>query len=84
MMLSNKTSRYHIAATAIRAGVHYNPSVAIDAYEKSSYALHLAQKDKDYIYANGKGELPDSKCACRHILTKHSDPDGTFDTPKFE
>lgn len=83
MMLSNKTSRYHVAAAAIRAGALYNPSVAIDAYEQASYVLHLAQKDKDYIYANGKGELSDKRLLQAYTDT-HLDPDDTFDTPKFE
>jgi len=54
MMLCNKTSRYHVAAAAIRAGAFRNPAVSIDAHEMASYVMHLAQKDKDYIYANGK------------------------------
>jgi len=54
MMLCNKTSRYHVAAAAIRGGAFHNPAVSIDAHEKASYVMHLAQKYKDYIYANGK------------------------------
>jgi xylulose-5-phosphate/fructose-6-phosphate phosphoketolase len=56
MMLCNKTSRYHVAAAAIRAGASHNQRVAIDAHEKASYVMHLAQKTKEYIYANGKGQ----------------------------
>jgi xylulose-5-phosphate/fructose-6-phosphate phosphoketolase len=66
MMLCNKTSRYHVAAAAIRGGALHNPTVSIDAHELASYVMHLAQKDKEFIYANGK------------------DPDGIFDTPKFD
>jgi xylulose-5-phosphate/fructose-6-phosphate phosphoketolase len=57
MMLCNKTSRYHVAAAAIRGGAFHNPAVSIDAHEKASYVMHLAQKYKDYIYANGKGQI---------------------------
>jgi len=57
MMLCNKTSRYHVAAAAIRAGAFHNEKISVDAHEMASYVMHLAQKDKDYIYANGKGEI---------------------------
>ena len=55
MMLCNKTSRYHIAAAAIRGGAVHNLKVSIDAHQLASYVMHLAQKDKEFIYANGKG-----------------------------
>ena len=57
MMLCNRTSRYHVASAAIRAGAQCNPKVALEAQEKASYVMHLAQKDKDYILANGKGKV---------------------------
>ncbi|KAK7690629.1 hypothetical protein QCA50_005728 [Cerrena zonata] len=66
MMLQNHTSRYHVAAAAIRGAAKVNKAVEVDAHEMISYVMHLAQKDKDYIYANG------------------ADPEGTFDTPKFD
>jgi xylulose-5-phosphate/fructose-6-phosphate phosphoketolase len=56
MMLANHTSRYHVAAAAIRAGARVNPKVSVDAHAKVAYALHLAAKDKEFIYANGKGK----------------------------
>ncbi|EIN09769.1 phosphoketolase [Punctularia strigosozonata HHB-11173 SS5] len=49
VMLCNHTSRYHVAAAAIRGGARVNPKVAVDAHEGVSYVLHLAQKDRDYI-----------------------------------
>jgi len=54
MMLCNHTSRYHVAAAAIRGGAHHNPKVSIEAHELVSYVMHLARKDKEFIYANGK------------------------------
>lgn len=56
MMLCNHTSRYHVAAAAVRAGAPFNPKVSLEAHEKASYIMHLAQKDRDYIFANGQGE----------------------------
>jgi len=54
MMLCNHTSRYHVAAAAIRAGALHNAQVALDAHELASYVMHLAQKEKEFIYANGQ------------------------------
>ncbi|CAL1716765.1 unnamed protein product [Somion occarium] len=53
MMLQNHTSRYHVAAAAIRGGAKVNKKVEVDAHEMISYVMHLAQKDREYIYANG-------------------------------
>ncbi|TFK49509.1 D-xylulose 5-phosphate/D-fructose 6-phosphate phosphoketolase [Heliocybe sulcata] len=53
MMLCNRTSRYHVAAAAIRGAALHNAKVSIDAHEKTSYLMHLAQKDKAYIYEHG-------------------------------
>ncbi|KAK0500499.1 phosphoketolase [Armillaria luteobubalina] len=58
MMLANRTSRYHIAQAAVRGGALTNPKVAVSAHEIESYFKHLAQKEKDYIYANGQ-DRPD-------------------------
>jgi xylulose-5-phosphate/fructose-6-phosphate phosphoketolase len=57
MMLCNRTSRYHVAAAAIRGGAQFNPKVAVDSHEMVSYVMHLAEKERDYIFANGKGEF---------------------------
>ncbi|RDB26054.1 putative phosphoketolase [Hypsizygus marmoreus] len=54
MMLCNHTSRFDVAIAAIRGGARFNPRVAVEAHEKESYIKHLAQKERDYIYANGK------------------------------
>jgi xylulose-5-phosphate/fructose-6-phosphate phosphoketolase len=54
-MLANQVSRYHVAAAAIRGGALYNSRVAVDAHTKIAYMLHLAQKDKEYIYKHGAG-----------------------------
>ncbi|EIN09744.1 hypothetical protein PUNSTDRAFT_133514 [Punctularia strigosozonata HHB-11173 SS5] len=49
MMLCNHTSRYHVAAAAMRGRARVNPKVAVDALKTVSYVLHLAQKDSDYL-----------------------------------
>ncbi|KAJ6466558.1 phosphoketolase [Mycena vitilis] len=54
MMLCNHTSRYDVAVAAIRGGALSNPKVAVNAHEYESYIKHLAQKERDYIMANGK------------------------------
>ncbi|EGN99141.1 hypothetical protein SERLA73DRAFT_168658 [Serpula lacrymans var. lacrymans S7.3] len=54
MMLCNHTSRYHVAAAALRGGALQNPKVSADAHEKATFIMHIAQKDKEYIYQNGK------------------------------
>ncbi|KAJ7672138.1 phosphoketolase [Mycena polygramma] len=54
MMLCNHTSRYDVAVAAIRGGALSNPKVAVTAHEDASYIKHLAQKERDYILANGK------------------------------
>ncbi|OBZ72463.1 putative phosphoketolase [Grifola frondosa] len=53
MMLLNHTSRYHVAAEAIRGAAMSNPQVEIDAHELISYVLHLAEKAKDYAIEHG-------------------------------
>ena len=53
MMLLNKTSRYDVAAQAVRAAALINPRVEIDAHSTISHILHRAQKVKDYILQHG-------------------------------
>lgn len=57
MMLANKTSRYDIAAHAVREGGKYNSEVQVVAHELASNFLHLKQKDKAYIDLHGMGEF---------------------------
>ncbi|KAF9048473.1 phosphoketolase [Panaeolus papilionaceus] len=54
MMLANHTDRYTVAVNAIRGGALCNSKVSTYAHEKCALIRHLAQKEKDYIYANGK------------------------------
>ncbi|KAJ7911489.1 phosphoketolase [Mycena leptocephala] len=54
MMLCNHTSRFHVAAAAVRGGALSNPKVAVTAHEHESLIKHLAAKEKEYIYAHGK------------------------------
>ena len=53
MMLANRTSRYDVAAEAVRSAALRNPRVEIDAHATVSSILHRAQKDKDYILEHG-------------------------------
>lgn len=55
MMLQNHTSRYHVAIAAIRGGARVNKRVEVDSHATITYVQHLAQKDKEFIYANGAG-----------------------------
>lgn len=55
MMLCNRTSRFDVAVAAIRGGAIHNAKVAVSAHQTISYLKHLAQKERDFIYANGKG-----------------------------
>ncbi|KIJ62782.1 hypothetical protein HYDPIDRAFT_41494 [Hydnomerulius pinastri MD-312] len=54
MMLCNHVSRYHVAAAAVRAGALFNQKVSIEAHEKASFIMHLAQKDREYIQRDGR------------------------------
>ncbi|KAI6025181.1 XFP N-terminal domain-containing protein [Pisolithus microcarpus] len=53
MMLCNGTSRYHLAAAAVRAGALFNSKVSCVAHEAASFFMHRAAKDKEYIYVHG-------------------------------
>lgn len=82
MMLQNCTSRYHVAEYAVRGGSKANETVRVRSHEIISELRHLAEKDKEYIYANGAGE-----CSFVFAVTVSDatfiDPAGTFDVPKF-
>ncbi|KAK7032816.1 putative phosphoketolase [Favolaschia claudopus] len=54
MMLCNHTSRFDVAAAAIRGGALSNPKVAVNAHGHESFIKHLAVKERDYIYRHGK------------------------------
>ncbi|CCM00082.1 uncharacterized protein FIBRA_02109 [Fibroporia radiculosa] len=53
MMLLNHTSRYHVAAAAVRGAAFSNPHVEIDAHAVVSGFMHDVEKDKQYIHAHG-------------------------------
>ncbi|KAI0787950.1 phosphoketolase [Fomes fomentarius] len=53
MMLLNGTSRYDLAVEAVRSAALLNPRVEIDAHKTITHILHLAQKEKDYVYEHG-------------------------------
>jgi xylulose-5-phosphate/fructose-6-phosphate phosphoketolase len=82
MMLCNRTSRFDVAIAAIRGGAEFNPKIAISAHELESSIKHMAQKEREYIYKNGQGELT---LFSRMRKTDRSvDHDYIFETPKFE
>lgn len=56
MMLCNHTSRYHVAAAAIRAGALFNTKISTEAHADAAYIMHMAAKDKEYIFVHGMGE----------------------------
>jgi xylulose-5-phosphate/fructose-6-phosphate phosphoketolase len=82
MMLVNRTSRYHVAAAAVRGGAKHNPRICTDATELAARFMHMAQRDHEYILMYGEGQiyalLPWSLPTFTDV-----DPVGTFDTPKF-
>ncbi len=86
MMLTNNTSRYHVAATAVRAGGLSNPKVLVSSHSLATKFLHMAQNDKKYILEFGKGTclvVLDLLDIFWLIVRLATDPDGTFDTPVF-
>lgn len=83
MMLCNRVSRYHVAAVAVRAAALHNAKVAVEAHEMASHIMHLAEKDKEYIYREGQGKSMLNPC-CPLWINCSLDPDGTFETPVFE
>ncbi|GBE84473.1 Probable phosphoketolase [Sparassis crispa] len=54
MMLLNHTSRYHVAAAAVRGAATTNPHVEVDAHALVSQVMHQAEKDKEYAYKHGQ------------------------------
>lgn len=56
MLLSNRVSRYHIAAAAVRGGAKVNEKVGIYAHKLVTDYEHRAQKAKEYAFEHGQGE----------------------------
>ncbi|KAL1718261.1 XFP N-terminal domain-containing protein [Schizophyllum commune] len=54
MMLANHTSRFHVATAAVRAAALRNEAVAVDAHKLEAQLKHMAEKERQYIYATGK------------------------------
>ena len=67
MMLCNHVSRYDVAASAVRGAALHNAKVATKAHEMASYIMHLATKDKEYIYREGRGKPTSNLQACSWI-----------------
>ncbi|KAI0321766.1 XFP N-terminal domain-containing protein [Amylostereum chailletii] len=53
MMLANCTSRYHVAAAAVRGGALHNNKVQTQAHQLASEFMHMAEKDRNFIYESG-------------------------------
>ena len=58
MMLSNRVSRYHVAAAAVRGAATVNDRVGVFAQKLVAEFLHRAQKSKEYAFEHGQGKLP--------------------------
>lgn len=84
MMLLNNTSRYHVAAAAVRGAAPTNPRVEVDAHVVTANLMHVAQKDKEYIYNNGAGAWFMDSVNVQITDGCYVDPEGTFDVPTFE
>lgn len=54
MMLLNHTSRYHIAAAAVRGAARLNPRVGVDAHVVTSRFMHDVQKAQQFIMEHGE------------------------------
>lgn len=54
MMLLNYTSRYHVAAAAVRGAARLNPRVEVDAHVAIAGFMHDAQKAQQYIKEHGE------------------------------
>ena len=80
-MLCNHTSRYDVAIAAIQGGALHNSKVAVSAHQTVSYLKHIAQKDKEYILANGQGMSEGSTSFI--WLMPALDRPGVFDVPTF-
>lgn len=56
MMLSNRVSRFHVAAAAVRGGAKHNQAVAVRAHELVSGFMHEAEKAREFAWGFGRGE----------------------------
>jgi xylulose-5-phosphate/fructose-6-phosphate phosphoketolase len=57
MMLVNHTSRYHVAAAAVRGGARHNLRICTDATELAARFMHMAEKDHEYIHKYYDGQI---------------------------
>lgn len=84
MMISNSTDRFSVAIAAIKGGAQVNPRVAVYSHEKCSLLKHMRQKEREYIYAHGKGKALFNLHLYTNSRIDTQDRDGLFDVPKFE
>jgi len=59
MMLCNRTSRFHVAAAAVRGGARVNPKVSVVEHELVSELLHDAEVYRKYAHEQGD-DMPDT------------------------
>ena len=59
MMLVNCTSRYHVAAAAVRGGSKHNPRICqcAEATVLAAQVMHMAKKDHEYTHKYGEGQI---------------------------
>ncbi|KAF8502562.1 D-xylulose 5-phosphate/D-fructose 6-phosphate phosphoketolase [Hysterangium stoloniferum] len=53
MMLVNRTSRYHVAAAAVRGGSKCNPRVSVNEHQLIAQLMHDAERARKYAYEHG-------------------------------
>jgi xylulose-5-phosphate/fructose-6-phosphate phosphoketolase len=54
MMLCNRTSRFHVAAAAVKGGAKVNSKVAVVEHELVSWLRHEAEVHRKYAFENGE------------------------------
>jgi len=88
MMLRNCVSRYYIMEAAIRGGAKYNPKVALEMTLLLAETRHQITKVQQYVYETGKGTsinfLRGSHFGELYHADHSSDPEGSFDIPRFD
>jgi xylulose-5-phosphate/fructose-6-phosphate phosphoketolase len=87
MMLRNGVSRYHVMEAAIRGAARCNEKVALEMTSLLAEVRHQITKVQQYIYEAGNGMLFLSQTSRRClgcVLSILSDPEGTFEIPRFE
>lgn len=81
-------SRYHIVEAAIRGGAKHNSKVALEMTSLLAETRQQITMVQQYVYETGKGTsinfLRGSHFGELYHADHSSDPEGTFDIPKFD